>query len=345
MSHKLIALILSLLTATYANVAMGQTVENQTLKSRIVNIWDNVSLKCTKLGIANKLDVGLSISSLGLGIEAQTPVTKWTNLRMGVDWFPPIKVPMSFDLSTYSDGIPTENFQHVQEMVYEMTGIEMHEQVKMNGKVSMVNFKFMVDVIPFQNDRRWHFTAGFFAGTSMVGKAINDNDEKTTLVGLNMYNRGYEYFTNIQNIYDVPLGGGNYMNPDVVEEIQDKFRRYGMLGIHFGDFKDGKPYMLYPAPDGTVSAKAYINHFKPYIGAGFTTPLSKDGRWNFSIDLGVVFWGGAPNIINHDWNTGRDISLTHDLVNIRGKVGDYVKIVKALPVCPLLALRFSYSIF
>lgn len=371
MYHKLIALGLAVLSSIGATVTMAQdkginttqsigfkdhwedncldfySVEYKYISNKkgIAKIWDDITSKCKDYDIATKLDIGVSLSTFGIGIEAQTPVTRWTNLRIGLDWLPSITVPMSFNLTTYADGMPTGNFQHVKEMVYDMTGIEMHERVKMKGTASMVNFKFMVDVLPFQNDRRWHITAGFFAGSSMVGKAINDRAEKTTLVGLNLYNRGYEYFTNLKNIYDVPLGGGNYMDPKVVEELQEKFRRYGILGIHFGDFKNGKPYMLYPSPDGSVSAKAFVNHFKPYLGAGFTTPIDKAGKWNFSVDIGAIFWGGVPNIITHDWSTGQDISFTHDLINIKGKAGDYMKTIKSFPVYPYVGVKFSYSIF
>ena len=48
-----------------------------------------------------------------------------------------------------------------------------------------------------------------------------------TLVALNLYNRAYDYFTTIEDIYDVPIGGGNYLDPDKVLELQEKFREYG----------------------------------------------------------------------------------------------------------------------
>lgn len=299
---------------------------------------------CDSHNVANHLDAGITLGSMGIGIEVKTPVTKWIDLRLGVDWMPPFDVPMHFNLNTFASGKPTNNFKNIAKRLYNLTGIEMDETVNMTGRGSMVNFKMLVDVFPVPTNRHWHITAGFFAGTSMVGKAYNTREEKPTLVGLNIYNRAYDYFTNLKSIFNVPLGGGAYMDPDLVEEIQDKFNKYGRMGVHIGDFKDGKPYILTPAPDGTISARAFVNHFKPYLGAGYATDLDRNGKWHFGVDLGVLFWGGEPNVINHDYQTGKDISFTHELINIRGKVGDYMKIIKSFPVFPVLEIRFSYSI-
>lgn len=294
--------------------------------------------------VANHLDVGLEIGSMGLGLEVKAPVTKWVNLRAGLDWVPRFQLPLDFNLNTYADGLPTGNFNHVAQLLYDMTGIELDETVNMHGRGSMLNFKFLVDVYPVPENRHWHLTAGFYAGTSEIGYAFNDVGEKPTLVALNIYNKAYQYFTTLESVFDVPLGGGNYMDPNLVRRLQRKFEQYGRMGIHIGDFKDGRPYIMEPAPDGTVSAKAFVNHFKPYLGAGYATDLDASGRWHLGVDLGVLFWGGAPDIINHDYRTGQNINFTKNLVNLRGKVDTYMKAIKAFPVYPVIAVRFSYSI-
>ena len=327
--------------ADFYNVDYKYLNQNKGLEK----IWGDFTSWCSKNNVATKLDAGITLSSFGLGIEAITPATKWADLRAGIDWTPRINVPLQFNLNTFSDGIPTGNFAHVQEMLYNLTGIYMDETVKMRGRTSMVNFKFMVDVYPLQNNRHWHATAGFYAGTSMIADAINDKSEKPTLVGLNIYNRAYDYFTNVEDIFNVPIGGGAYMDPDMVERLQKRFSEYGNMGIQIGDFKDGSPYLMQPAPDGSISAKAYVNHFKPYLGAGYATDLDPQGKWHLGVDIGAIFWGGAPKVINHDWKTGKDIDFTKELVNIRGKVGTYMGVVKALPVFPLLSVKLSYSIF
>ena len=313
------------------------------------SVWE----RCREKHIFDGLDAGISLSTLGVGLEVKTPVTKWVEVRAGVDWLPRFSMPMSFNLNTFSDGLPTGNFNKVASMLYDMTGIEIDETVNMTGRGSMVNFKFMVDVFPVPSNRHWHITAGFYVGTSKIATAINTLEEKPTLVGLNIYNRAYEYFTNPDlSIFDVPLGGGAYMSPEMAEKLVDRFTHYGRMGIHIGDFahdmpdgtKAGQPYIMEPAPDGTISAKALVNRFKPYLGAGYSTDLDKAGRWHFGVDLGVVFWGGEPDVVQYDYAMKREINFTKDLTNIRGKVGRYMKIVKAFPVYPMVALRFSYSI-
>lgn len=300
---------------------------------------------CLKNNVASSLDASVSLGSTGIGLELSTPVTRWTRLRAGVDWLPRIEVPMYFSLNTYSEGLPNGSFNKVSDMFYNLTGIRIDDKVKMNGKGSMINFKLLVDVFPFPKNHHWHVTAGFYVGTSKIGYAINDYKEKPTLVGLNVYNRTYEYFTGLESIFEVPLGGYGYMDPDIVEEIQEKFHKYGHIGIHIGNFKDGSPYIMEPAPDGTVSAKMFVNRFKPYFGIGYETCLDKKQKWNFGIDLGAMFWGGAPDVINHDYSTGKDINFTKDLVDIRGKVGKYMRWVHAFPVYPVLSVKFSYNIF
>lgn len=306
--------------------------------------WDKARSWCEERGVANSLDAGISIGDMGLGLEVKTPITKWVDLHAGIDWMPKIKVLMNFGLNTYVDGEATGNFNNVAQIVYENTGIEMDEIIYMHGSGSMVNFKLLADIFPVPSNRHWHITAGFYAGTSQIGKAYNIYDEKPTLVGLNIYNRGYEYFANLEDIFNVPLGDNTYMDPDLVERLQEKFRSYGRMGIHIGDFKDGQPYIMEPSPDGTVSAKAYVNHFKPYIGAGYNTNIDKEGKWHFGVDLGMLIWGGTPNVINHDYVSGKDVNFTKDLINIRGKVGRYIKAINSFPVYPVVSVRFSYTI-
>lgn len=308
--------------------------------------------------IFNNLEVAVSLGSSGVGIELATPITRWARLRAGLDWLPSFNVPMNFGINTFSDGLPNGNFQRVQELVYELTGIEVDDEVKMLGKPNMLNFKFLIDIFPFQNNRHWHFTAGFYIGNHKIATAINDKSEKPTLVGLNIYNRAYEYFTNITDIFDVPIGGGNYMDPDEVEKLIDRFHHYGRMGMLIGYFnkdiidgegnivyKKNDPYIMEPAPDGSIRAKAYVNKFKPYVGFGYETALDKSQRWNLSIEAGAMFWGGFPAVINHDYHNNCDINMTKDLRNIRGKVGDYISFIKALPVFPVIGVKFSYTIF
>lgn len=295
---------------------------------------------CRNNNVFNNLEVAATIGTGGLGLELATPITTWTRLRAGVEWMPSFHIPMDFDIASFKDGGVSNDISHIQEMVYEMTGLEMDNNVKMIAKPTIFNFKLLVDVFPFQENKHWHFTAGFYVGKSVVGRAENKRDQMTTLVALNLYNRAYDYFTNIKDIYDVPLGGGNYLDPDQVLELQEKFREYGRIGIHIGDFKDGKPYMMEPSKDGYVRAKAKTNIFKPYLGFGYSGSLDREKKWNVGVEAGVMFWGGAPEVIVHD-----GVNMTKDLEHVRGKVGTCLDLVKAVPVYPLVDFKISYSFF
>lgn len=295
---------------------------------------------CKANGVADNLDVAFTLGTGGLGLEVATPVTRWTRVRAGVEWMPSFHLPLSFEISSFSEGAVNNDISHIQQMVYDMTGLHIDDNVDMTAKPNILNFKFLVDVFPFQENRHWHFTAGFYAGSATIGKAYNQRNEMPTLVALNLYNRAYEFFTTVEDIYDVPLGGGNYLDPDQVIELQEKFNEYGRVGIHIGDFKDGKPYLMEPSKDGAVRAKARTNPFKPYLGFGYNGALDREKRWNVGVEAGVLLWGGAPQVILHD-----GVNMNKDLVNVRGKVGDYLDFMKAVPVYPLVSFKISYTLF
>ena len=123
--------------------------------------------------------------------------------------------------------------------------------------------------------------------------------------------------------------------------LQQKLKNVGELGVHVGDYTDenGKtvPYMMKPDSDGTVSAKAYVNRFRPYLGFGYGGALSHDGKWQASFDARVQFWGGAPKVTTHDG------TVLNDLDKLRGKVDNYMNLMKAIPVYPTIDFRISYQ--
>lgn len=306
----------------------------------VSNWWHTTADWCRRYDVFDNLELSATLGTTGIGFEAATPITRWTRLRAGVDWIPSVKVPMTFSINTYNDGIANENFEHVQEMVYNLTGIEIDEKVKMKGKPYWLTFHLLVDVFPFRENRHWHFTGGFYLGGNLIARAYNDPREKPTLVGLNIYNRAYEYFSNITDIFDVPLGGDNYMDPSLVVKMQERFRRYGRMGMHIGDFKDGTPYIMEPASDGSLSARGFVKRFRPYLGFGYSGNLDSTGKWQIGVEAGAIFWGGIPDV--YDQN---GVNLTKDLINVRGKVGDYIRVFRALPVYPAIDLRISYTFF
>lgn len=301
--------------------------------------------KMADAGVFSRLDLAMNVGTTGIGVEISSPVTQWAALRIGFDWMPRIHSKLHFEMQNYTeDGkFTNSNFGKAQDLIKSLTGCEIDEKISMEVMPVNNSFRFLVDVYPFRNNRHWHFTAGFFIGKRQIGYARNTIDEMPSLVSIQMYNRLYEYVMNT-DFMDTPLplpGFDNiYLDPDVADNLKAKMESYGRLGVHMGNFKDGTPYIIEPA-EGTdmLEAKAYANSFRPYLGFGYGGVSSKDKRWNVSFDLGILFWGGSPDIITY-----KGVNMTKDLENIPGKVGRYVDIVKSLKVFPVLNFRIAYTL-
>lgn len=292
-----------------------------------------------KPGIFNQLEVGGVIGTTGLGFEVATPVTRWVKIRAGLDWIPPVRVPMTFTIHAYQNGgINEGNFGKVQEFMSEL-GYDIDEMVKVDAKPTMTTFKFLVDVYPIPDNNHWRITTGFYAGSRKIAKASNNIEEAPTLVMMGLYNHLYEYVMSTDFIEN-PIWNDVYLDPDVADQLKERFEQLGRLGVHMGDFKDGTPYIMEPGRDAQVKATAYVNAVRPYLGVGYMGAMSSDKRWQVSVDAGMQFWGGTPNIINH-----QGINMSKDLVDIPGKVGRYIRNLKALKVYPTVAVKFSYTFF
>ncbi len=292
-----------------------------------------------RCNVFNNLELGATIGTTGLGLELATPVTKWVNLRAGFTVIPHFNVPLSFGITSYTDGkVNGGNFSKIKDMMYDISGFEIDDVVDVDGSPRMTNFKLLVDVFPIPNNKHWHITLGFYTGPSRVAKAINTMTEMPSLLAIGMYNRLYDHAVS-DGFIDYPIWNDIYLDPDQADMIKDRLESYGRLGIHIGDYKDGTPYYMEPDKDGTVKADAVVNRFRYYVGCGYTGAMSEDKRWNITVDAGVMMWGGSPKVINHE---GVDMS---QLVNVRGKVGDYLGFMKSLAVYPVVELKFSYTFF
>ena len=296
--------------------------------------------------IFNHMDVGISLGSTGIGLDVSTNVTDWVRLRAGIDYMPEFTVPMNFSISSYKEepdvdggyGVNEGNFNKLQELMYGITNIHVDERVEMQGRPTFWNFKFMVDVMPWSN-KHWHLTAGFYLGSSKIATARNTIEEMPSLLAVNIYNHYYD-FAKSGAFWDEPLIPGYddyYMSPELAEKLIDK----GAVGIHVGNFKDGRPYMMRPVSDGLVRAKALVNKFRPYIGFGYDNEIKgTSGRLTVGFDAGVMFWGGSPKVVTHE-----GVDLVNDIDNVQGKVGDYIDIINVFKVFPSVNFRIAYRLF
>lgn len=336
--------------------------------------------------IFQHLDVSVIAGTAGIGIDLATPVTEWAQLRLGYEFMPRFTKRMSFEMtingqparSYDEDGNRQETrFDKLKEFMYSFTGYDIEDHVDMIGKPTLNNFKFLVDVFPFKNNKHWHFTAGFYWGSSKFAEAVNSTEAMVSLVSAGIYNKMYTSAKNGDPLItfdpnQFPSLSG--VGIEMPEEVRKKFLDYGDMGFSVGYFShditdaDGnvlisktmvdtkgktvrRPYIVEPDEDGMVRATASSNSFKPYLGFGYGgNLLKKRNDWKISFDCGAMFWGGTPNLVIYHGlklpdGTYRDVSLTEDVVNIGGQVGSYVKVFKALKVYPVLSLRVTKRIF
>jgi hypothetical protein len=271
------------------------------------------------------LEVSLTLGTSGVGLDVAMPVSRYLQVRLGYDYMPQFKKQVSMKLAGGGEAARQYNaegnriktkFDRIQQYLYEMTGMEIEDQIMLTGKMTMHNVKMLVDIYPLKYDKTWHITAGVYWGADEFAKAENTDESLRTLSLMSYYNQAY-----------------NEAAPD------DVIKSYGRLTLYPGD-ANGKPCLVDPAADGSVRISTKSNAVKPYLGFGYTGRLIKSrDDWKVSAELGALFWGGSPTQRLHD---GTDLS---DLSNIPGALGSWVNVFDALIVYPVLNVRFAKTIF
>ena len=298
--------------------------------------------------IFQNLDLSVTAGTTGIGIDVASKIGNYVQLRAGYEFMPRFSMSIYFPVEV--GGEPAKmydengnriesRFDRLSRTLTQITGYEVDDEVEMVGKPTMNNFKFLVDVFPFKNNKHWHFTAGFYWGPSQFAYAENSTEAMTSLLAVGMFN----------SLYDRAM---DEFEPLITIDDNDIFDFYGVrgkitsygghMGFHVGDFKTtGEAYNLEPDADGMVKVSAKANSFKPYLGFGYGGRLLKNrDDWKVSFDAGAMFWGGTPNLITHDGT-----NLTKDVENISGKVGDWVDFIGGVKVYPVLSVRFTKTIF
>lgn len=312
-----------------------------------VFVAGGASSQSEKVGIFKHLDASVSLGTTGIGIDVSSPIGNYVNARVGFDFMPQFHHHMHFGVQVGDDAKTSDTkFERLSGLLEDISGFKVDNQIEMIGKPTMNNFKFLIDVFPFKNDKRFHFTAGFYYGSSQIAKAYNATEDMPSLMAVSMYNNIYNKVLNNEPIYN----NSAYLPYDVEEAILNN----GRMAIHIGDYAQdvydadgnlihskGDPYMMEPDENSMCKAKVTVNSFKPYLGVGYGGKLFKNSdKYHVAVDLGVLFWGGTPKIVTHD---GTD--LANDVENISGKVGDYVDLLKAFKIYPVLNVRFVKTIF
>ena len=327
--------------------------------------------------IFQHLDLSVSAGTTGIGIDLASPIGEYFQLRAGFDYMPRFTAKMKFDVmigdqparqyDANGNRIET-SFDRMQVMLHDFTGVIADDHVDMIGKPTMNNVKLLLDFFPFKNNKHWHVTAGFYWGPSKFAEAVNSTESMNSLIALSIYNNLYDKsYIHIngdedgnhppQYILQVPDPDdpdGKMMPVSLDPQIEQRILAFGRMGFHLGDYArdiydsngnllhaKGDPYIMEGDDNNMVKVTAKSNSFKPYLGIGYRGRLVKNrDDWKISVDAGVMFWGGKPDLYLHD-----GINLTEDITNIKGQVGDYVDLFKKFTVFPNLSVRFTKTLF
>lgn len=425
-------------------------------------------------GWFNHLDFAVTAGTLGFGFDVSSPMTKWARLRVGAEFRPLKHYNPTFGMEVaenLSKQISSDRFDKLATMMSEFTGYKPANKIKMEGDLGINQFKFLVDIFPFKNNRHWHFTAGFYYGSSnTLIEAKNTAESMNTLTAVTIYNTmyrralanknpistssldasgikmdsyidklrrwgsnsndangnatitskkvdySYEYEDN-GHIYtasssfevkqgsfsdygiSIPLGKYKHdviATEDIYYDYSEKLYVEGPTSADVSEFmnmrdangnpidvssdeyhyqkdangryikegsirykkgevihKEGDDFRMVPDEENIVKATAKARKFKPYIGFGYETTLSKDDRLSIAVDAGIMFWGGHPSIdvrtpvgVNAEGETiYMTYDLSRDITGMPSSVNSYVNTIKKYSVLPQANLRIAYRIF
>ena len=186
------------------------------------------------LGYFKHLDVSVNLGTSGIGFDLATPLGNYVQLRAGYEFMPHFRYSVDFPIEVGGEpavkydenGNRVESrFDRLARNLKEITGFDVDNHVEMIGHPTLNNFKLLVDVFPFKNNKHWHFTAGFYLGSSQFATADNSVDAMTSLLAVDMYNHVYERVENFwetgEPIMEVTIGGIPYVVPELrPEQVQ-----------------------------------------------------------------------------------------------------------------------------
>ena len=301
--------------------------------------------------IFTHLDLGVTLGTEGIAIDLAAPIGNYVQMRLGFAYMPRFEKKVSFQAQVGDtpeprydengnpilgpDGKPIQTkFDKMSAMMTDLTGFKVDEYIDMMATPTFWNAKLLFDVFPFK-EKKWFFTAGIYVGPARVARAYNTTEDMPSLMAMSMYNNIYD-----KVLAEEPVFSYNGSGIELPPAICDKILSYGRMSVPIGKFRStGEQYRMVPNEEGMVKAEVIANYVRPYVGFGYRTPISRDQKTFFSFNAGVLCWGD-PKLVTHD---GTD--LVHDVYDVRGQVGTYVKVVTAAKVYPILNINFSRRLF
>lgn len=374
---KKVMILLAMTSLGIPGMAQTETTQQVPVLNEKHSEYIPVAQYWKEHNIFQHLDLSVSAGTTGIGIDLASPIGEYFQLRAGFDYMPRFTAKMKFDVmigdqparqyDANGNRIET-SFDRMQVMLHDFTGVTADDHVDMIGKPTMNNVKLLLDFFPFKNNKHWHVTAGFYCGPSKFAEAVNSTESMNSLIALsiynNLYDKSYIHINGDENGNHPPQYILQVPDPDDPDgkmtpvsldpQIEQRILAFGRMGFHLGDYArdiydsngnllhaKGDPYIMEGDDNNMVKVTAKSNSFKPYLGIGYRGRLVKNrDDWKISVDAGVMFWGGKPDLYLHD-----GINLTEDITNIKGQVGDYVDLFKKFTVFPNLSVRFTKTLF
>lgn len=266
-----------------------------------------------------------------------------------------------------------DRFNKVNEFISQFSGYDMDSQVKMQSKMSHTNFHLIADITPLRN-KHWFVSAGFYYGNSEVTEVVNHKSHTSTLMGMSIWNSMYqkvmaeEPIINHKGIavylpYDfeeairteygeMAMVAGTYKRDIVATEdiawdysaydpiTGDVLHQEGDVRYHKGDIihHKGDTYYLEPNSVNMFRLTQHVSKLKPYIGAGYRGRLTKNGRSQILVDMGVMYISKNHITFHDGMRLGRDVT---------SPLADDVEygILRGSHFEPSLSVRITYRLF
>lgn len=369
-------------------------------QGKITRTWRSIQEK----NIFSHIDVSATVGTTGFGFDLATPVTNWAQLRVGgvfrwhttMDATLDIETPQTLENDPRMKKLIYSMMPQAPEKTINMQGTFAMNNMKVLVDVFPIkkHRNFHVTV------------GAFIGNKDLVNGSntnISVNSLSAVRMYNNMYNtaRGGKFidlsalgikFDDAaskqmeQKIVDKLLASGEMTIPvglymhDIVapEDIYYAYTETDGAGntIHKkGDLqyakgqvmhRHGETAYLTPDENNMIKTDVSVNTVKPYVGLGYTLPLSKDKRTMISLDAGVIFWGGTPKVSTYvsegvkpvyttNSETGKTstsykevyntLDLNDDVDVFAGSFSDQVRKAKDYPVFPEVSIRFTQRIW
>ncbi|MBQ0073014.1 MAG: hypothetical protein KBT34_02340 [Prevotella sp.] len=176
----------------------------------------------------NHVDIAFTGGTSGFGFDLAAPMSDWARLRVG-GVFRPIKhYTAKFGTEVaqgLSEEINDQRYNKLSNMMEAFTGYKPQKTVSMQGDLGMNNFKVLVDIYPFKNNRHWYATVGLFWGNNTLIEAKNTPESMNTLTAIAIYNNMYRKALGKENPIDFKAFGFDNV-PEMTTYI-NKLRNWG----------------------------------------------------------------------------------------------------------------------